>query len=102
MNSQVQRLRDMTDAMPIAAWDAYAAIIPFQAARSLRWSFDWDLAYLGPSGQVFHNCAPGTYGAVLTSEIQHRARYLAVYTGSPQRISLPESATAGCEGDGIY
>jgi len=84
VNSQVQRLRDMMDAMPIAAWDVHAAIIPFQASRSLRWSSDWDLAYLGPSGQVFHHCNPGTYEVVLTFEIQYPARFTFQYTLDPQ------------------
>ena len=68
------------DAMPIATWDLHATPIPNLTIRSLRWSSDWDPAYFGPSGQVFHHRTPGTNREVFTFEIQHPAWFVFQYT----------------------
>jgi hypothetical protein len=70
----------MMDAMPIAVWDLHASPLPPLAPPSLRWSSDWDHAYFGPSGQMFHHRIPNTNQAVLTFEIHHPARFVFHHT----------------------
>ena len=61
----------MMEAMPTIVWDLQAHPAPPPAARSLRWSFDWDSTYLGPLGQLFHHRIPSTDKMVFTFEISH-------------------------------
>ena len=67
------------DAMPIAVWDLQT-IPTLSNALPLRWSSDWDLTYVGPSGQVFYQKVPGANRALFTFEIHHPARLVFQYT----------------------
>ena len=75
------------DAMPIAVWDLQAAPNPSHAP-SLRWSSHWNPAYVGPSGQVFHQRAPWTNQVVFTFEIHNPARFVFQYTLEPHEEHL--------------
>ena len=102
VNSQVQELRRLMDAMPIAVWDLQATPVPLHAPRSLRWSSDQDPAYVGPPGEVFHHRTPGTNQEVFTFEIQRPAWFVFQYTLNAGNANLNPDQLHDLVKDMIY